>query len=203
MKPTQLWILAAFQLIFCGGLLAQDVDMEPVPAAQAQGLLKALIPPKKKFVVINAYVAGSHVKDVNLGVSCSSSSSGSTTGSVDDGGNISAQTRTDGSSSCREIHHYYHTLLLGFADSSEPKSAYLLTVQCVRKWVWDHCDMPPDKSLYPVVLEAEKHGSFNVYAATSEKLGGKQKVAKFAVIDLSHVRQNDGNQAAALEDKKN
>ena len=49
------------------------------------------------------------------------------------------------------------------------------------------------------MLEIGKHGSFTVYAATTQKLGGKQKVAKFAVLDLSHVRQKeaDSKQAAA------
>jgi hypothetical protein len=46
-------------------------------------MLKALIPQGKKFVAVDAYVAGTNVKDVNLGLSCSSSTA-STTGTVDE-----------------------------------------------------------------------------------------------------------------------
>jgi hypothetical protein len=48
--------------------------------------------------------------------------------------------------------------------------------------------------MYPVVLEAGKHGTFYVYAATSEKLYGKMKVAKvakYAVLDVTHYSQKD------------
>ena len=121
---------------------------------------------------------------------------------MDDSGNISAETKTNGSSDCRERHNRYYTLFLGFTDSADSVGAYLLTVQCAEKWVWNHCDMPPEKSTYPIILEVGKHGSFNVYAATSQKLGGKQKVAKFAVIDLTHVKQKDSGQSVASPGKQ-
>ena len=165
-------------------------------------MLKALIPHDKKFVVVNAYVAGAGVKDVNLGLRCSSSSSGSITGSVDDYGNIDARTWTHGSSSCREVHERYNTLFLGFEDAGDSHASYMITAQCVVKSAWNHCDMPPEKSLYPVVLEVGKHGSFNIYAATAQTLGGKQKVAKFQVLDLSHVRQKDDSQPATRPEEK-
>jgi len=121
---------------------------------------------------------------------------------VDDDGNIKARTQIDGSTSCRERHEYYMTLFLGLADSADSQSAYLITAQCAEKWAWNHCDMPPEKTTYPIVLEIGKHGSFNVYAATSQKLGGKQKVAKFAVLDVTHVKQKQSSQAAAKSDEK-
>ncbi len=62
-----------------------------------------------------------------------------------------------------------------------------MTVQCERKWVWNHCDMPPEHTIYPVLITAERHGTFAVYATTSKQLGGKEKVAEFLVLDLSHV----------------
>ncbi len=65
-------------------------EVEAVPQAQAQQMLRSFIPSGKKFVTVNAYVAGTAVKDVDLGVSCSSSSSANTSGSVDDNGNIKA-----------------------------------------------------------------------------------------------------------------
>jgi hypothetical protein len=195
-------VLFALCTLGAGLALGQDVDLQPVPATQAQALLKALIPSNKKFVSIDAYVAGKDIKDVNLGTSCSSSSSGSTSGTVDDSGNITAQTRTDGSSSCRELHKYYKTLYLGFRDSADPQYSYLVTTQCVEKWRWDHCEMPPEKAVYPITIEREKHGGFTVYVGTQQKLGGKVKVAKFAVLDITHVKMNSNNQAAAKVDDK-
>jgi len=79
-----LGVLLVFQLVFAQVLVAQGVDLEAVPPRQAQDMLKALIPRGKKFAELNAYVAGTKVKDVNLGLSCSSSSSGATSGTVDD-----------------------------------------------------------------------------------------------------------------------
>lgn len=176
--------------------------MEVVPPAQAQSMLKAIIPKGKKYVSFQAYVAGTQVKDVNLGLSCSSSSKGSTTGTVDDSGNIDAQTHSYSSGGCREVHNYYKTMYLGLRDPSDPQSSYTITAQCVEKWVWNHCDMPPQHEMYGVVLEIGKHDTFYVYAATTQKLSGKVKVAKFAVLDITHVAPKDNNLAAAKADNK-
>jgi hypothetical protein len=165
-------------------------EAEAVPPAEAQQTLRSFIPSGKKFVTVNAYVAGTAVKDVDLGVSCSSSSSANTTGSVADNGNIKAQTQSAGSSSCRDRHVYYYRMNLGFPDAADSNAAYLVTAECVARWVWDHCQMPTQGSNYPVVLEAGKHGTFQVYAATSAKLGDKMKVAKFPVLDVEHVKLN-------------
>lgn len=89
-----------------------EVTSELVPAARAQEFLKALIPKKGKSVTLNTYVAGTNVQDINLGMHCSSSSSGNTTGTVDDSGNIDARTRTNGSTDCKEQHIFKHTSTL-------------------------------------------------------------------------------------------
>ena len=171
-------------------------DVEVVPPAQAQQVLRALIPSDKKLVTINAYVAGTSVKDVNLGVYCSSSSSANTSGTVDDDGNIKARTNSDGSTNCRERHVYYHRMSLGLPDGTDGNAAYLVTVECTVRRVWDHCQMPPEGSTYPIVLEAGKHGTFQIYAATTEKLGAKAKVAKFPVLDIEHVKMNTATTSA-------
>jgi hypothetical protein len=168
----------------------RGVDVEVVPSAQAQRVLKAFIPANKKFVTVNAYVAGSSVKNVNLGVFCSSASSGSVSGTVDDNGNIKGETSSDGSTTCRERHVYYHYMSLGLPDTADANAAYLVTVQCTVRMIWDHCQMPAQGETYPVVLEAGKHGTFEIYAATSAKLGDKSKVAKFAVLDVERVKAN-------------
>jgi hypothetical protein len=56
---------------------------------------------------------------------------------------------------------------------------------------WDHCDMPKQGALYPVILEAAKKGTFNIYAATQWRLGGKIKVARFAVLSVARVPLTD------------
>jgi hypothetical protein len=172
---------------------SEVVTSEPVPAARAQELLRALVPEKSKSVTLNTYVAGTNVQDINLGMHCTSNSNGSTTGTVDDNGNINARTTTNGGTTCRERHIYKRTMYLGFEDAADPNASYLMTVQCQQKWVWDHCDMPPEHAVYPVVIKAEKHGTFSVFAATSKQLGGKTKVAKFSVLDLSHVMKKANN----------
>jgi hypothetical protein len=193
-----------FATVLSKASFGQGVDMQVIPPAEAQKMLKVLIPHGKKFVAFNAYVASTNVKDVNLGLRCSSSSSGSIKGTVDDDGNVNAQTKTDGSGSCREVHNFYKTMFLGLRDSADAQSGYMITVQCAEKWTWNHCDMPPEKSTYPVLLEIGKHDSFYVYAATSQKLGGKQKVAKFAVLDVTHVTPKDNNKGAEkLGEKQN
>lgn len=185
MGPTQkgklqrrtFWALFVFQLVFAGVVLAQADDVEVVPPAQAQALLKELIPHGKKSVVLNPYVVGKDVNDVNLGIKCASSV-------------------------CREVHKRYNTLLLGFDDLDDSHAIYLIAAQCVEKSAWNHCDMPAEKSECPIVLEAGKHGSFNIYVATAQKLGGKQKVAKFQVLDVRHARQKDGSQPVAKSEEK-
>ncbi len=175
-------------LILAGSAYGQDAEV--VPPAEAQQVLRAFIPNGKKFVTVNAYVAGTAVKDVDLGVSCSSSSSANTTGTVDDSGNIKAQTESNGSGSCRDRHVYYYRMSLGLPDAADSNAAYLVTTECVARWVWDHCQMPEQGTNYPVVLEAGKHGTFEIYAATSAKLGDKTKVAKFPVLDVKHVKMD-------------
>jgi hypothetical protein len=77
---------------------------------------------------------------------------------------------------------------LGLPDGTDGNAAYLVTVECTVRWVWDHCKMPPKGTNYPIILEAGKHGTFQIYAATSERLGAKEKVAKFPVLDVEHVK---------------
>jgi hypothetical protein len=167
-----------------------ETTTEAMLPAEAQQALRSLIPSGKKFVMIDAYVAGTHVKDVNLGVSCSSNASGSINGSVDDNGNIQGTTNSNGSSDCRERHNYYDTLMLGLPDPYDPQNAvYFVTTQCVVRWIWDHCDMPAPHSTYPIVLEANKKGTFDVYAATEQRLGGKAKAARFAVLSVERIRK--------------
>jgi len=175
----------------------QNYDVRTVANSEAQKLLTALIPEHKKFVVIKPFVVSTERRDVDLGTTCSSSSSGTVSGSVDDSGDVKGTTQASGATHCREQHNYYATLKLGLADESDPKAIYIITTQCVERWVWDHCAMPEKGQVYPVVLEQEKHGTFDVYAATTERLGGKEKVAKFAVLGVEHLKTRDASNAAA------
>ena len=191
---SSIWIaLVAFSTAPLLATLTLAQDAETVPSKTAQDFLRALIPAREKFVTVDSYVAGANVKDTKVGSSCSSSSNGKITGTVDDNGNVEAGTTTNGTTNCRDIHVIKHTMFLGFEDAADPNAAYMVTVQCVEKMVWDHCDTPPEHTIYPVVLEEGKHGTFEISAATSQKLGGKMKVAKFAVIEVSHVTKKPSN----------
>ena len=79
-------------------------------------------------------------------------------------------------------------MILGFDDKANPGDSYLLTAVCTDRWVWNHCGMPPKGSTYPLMIEIDKHDQFTVYVATSDRIGGKAKVAKFAIVQLSRVR---------------
>jgi len=173
---------------------AQAPTVEVLPNGVAQQLLRGLIPPGKKMVTVSTFVAATSVEDRNLGMSCESSSSGKTTGTVDDDGNIDAKSTGSGSTNCSERHIYHDTMELGFQGLSDPNASYLLTAVCTEKWVWNHCGMPPKGSTYALVIEADKNGQFTIYVATSDRIGGKSKVAKFAIVQLSHVK---GAQAAS------
>lgn len=167
-----------------------NVTTEPLLPSDAQSYLRTLIPQGKKWVTLDAYVVGTNVRSVDLGSSCFSSSSGSVKGEVDDNGDVSGTVESDGSSNCSQRHKYYNTLKLGLLAHGDSTSGYLVTAQCVVKWVWDHCGMPDQRTIYPVVLEETKKGTFNVYAATAQRLGGKNKAARFAVLSVDRVRLN-------------
>jgi hypothetical protein len=179
---------------------ASETTAEPMLPADAQRVLRSLIPTGKKFVTINAYVAGTNIKDVDLGVSCSSNSSGSIDESVDDNGNVQGKTQSSGSSDCRERHNYYDTVMLGLPDRHDLKNtAYFVTTQCVVKWIWDHCDMPTEHTTYPNVLEGNKKGTFDIYAATEQRLGGKTKACKVCGPECgTHSSQRDGSSVSNL-----
>ena len=152
-----------------------ETNTENLLPADARRALRGLIPEGKKFVTLNVYVAGTNVKDVDLGLSCSSDSSGTVTGTVDDNGNVEGKVNSNGSSDCRERHRYYETLMLGLPVPDDPKSAYFVTTQCVVKFRWDHCDMPAQHTTYPFVLDLPKDGpAIDLYRA----LGGQAQSAK-------------------------
>jgi hypothetical protein len=164
---------------------------------QAQKLLAGMIPEHKKFATINPFVVGTDTRVVETGTSCSSSSSGTLSGTADDYGNVSGTTRSNGSTDCTKHDVGYYTIRLGLPDSADPKAIYIITAQCVEKWIWNHCAMPQKGQMYPVVLEEEKHGAFDVYAATTEKLGAKSKVATFAVLKIEHLEARQTSAAAS------
>jgi hypothetical protein len=80
-------------------------------------------------------------------------------------------------------------MLLGLGDKTNPGDSYRLTAVCTEKIVWNHCGMPPKGSNYSLVIETDKNAqTFTIYVATSDRIGGKLKVAKFAIVQLAHLK---------------
>lgn len=173
-------------LILALSLSCQAQTIEYVAPADGQRVLSTMIPADKKFVPVTVYVAVADRKSIDLGVSCSSDSTGSTTGQVDDAGNVDLKSSGDVATDCSHKHKYVNTMKLGLPIQSDG-TGYMITVQCIERFLWDHCDMPPNGATYQVILSAEKHGTFEVYAATEQRIGAKSKVAKFAVLSVEHV----------------
>jgi hypothetical protein len=78
-------------------------QVEPVPNARAQQVLKSFIPPNQKTVTINAYVAGSGSKTVDRGMGCSFSSNANQLGGVNSSGG------------CVDLHNYFEYLFSRFS----------------------------------------------------------------------------------------
>lgn len=185
MRPLTL----AWVFLLASTCVAQGWTISRLPDRDAQTILNRLIPDGKKFASVIPYVLNTQTKVVDRGSVCYSSSTSSSSGSIDEFGNINTTGESNGSSSCSHEAIGYYTMYLGIPDADDQKATYVLTVQCVERWIWNHCTMPTKGQSYPLIIEREKHGSFNVYAATRDKVGAKAKVASFSVIKVEHARQ--------------
>jgi hypothetical protein len=163
--------------------------VEALFPAPAQEKLNSLIPVGKKFVTVNVGVIATTVRTENGSVFCNSSSSGKISGTVNDFGDIDATVKSSGSTNCWQSHTYHYTMILELPQQQDSKFDYFLVAGCGVKWRWNHCGMPDKLSVYPMVLEREKHGEFNIYAATQERVGGKMKVATFHVLKVLRLKE--------------
>ena len=206
-------IVVFFCVLMTSAPLPQNAATNRVSNAEAQQILKSLIPAKKHFVVLNAYILLNAFKNEKAGSGCSSHSSGSITPSPgSDGG---ADVNLNGSADCSDL--YTHNRLLTFAipDPHDPKNAVIVILTASyaegptkkQKAIaaatlgWGALFMhfqgsgklnpgvaaAQPKTYHPVVLAEGKHGTFDVYLAESKRVGAKPKVTKFAVIELERV----------------
>lgn len=160
---------------------------KPLTPDTAQAFLEATLH-GQKHVTITGVIGNTDFKNVSLGTSCSSSSSGTVDGKVNDNGNVSGDVKTTGSTSCREMHDYYYWIDVAYADKEN--SAYIITARCDVRWVWNHCALPVVGDRDPMVIAREKKGKYSIYIALRKgAMDRKPSVSKYEIVDLKHFER--------------
>jgi hypothetical protein len=137
----------------------------------------------RKTTTISAVVASTKERDVDFGTHCTGSSNGTVNGQVDENGNVTGNVTTRGSSSCRDVHNYFYTVV--FTIGETPTSFYQLTAQCDVRWSWNHCTLPVEGDKDQVVLTREKKEHYAIYLALSKgTFDKKPAVSKYAIVDM-------------------
>lgn len=80
---------------------------------------------------------------------------------MDDNGNVSGESSTDSSTSCRDLHNYFCTIVVAIVET--PTSLYQLTAQCNVRWVWNHCLLAVVGAKDVMVLAREKKDHYAIY----------------------------------------
>jgi hypothetical protein len=134
------------------------------------------------------WIANTDFKNVSLGTSCSSNSTGTVAGKVNDNGNVTGEVKTTGSTSCEELHNYYYWIDVAYADKTN--SAYIITARCDERWVWNHCALPVVGDKDGMVIAREKKGKYSIYIALRKgALDKKGSVSKYEIVDLKHFER--------------
>ncbi len=63
----------------------------------------------EKHVTITGVIADTRYKDVNLGTSCRSDSTGTVEGQVNDSGDVTGSVKTTGTTHCSQTHNYFYS----------------------------------------------------------------------------------------------
>jgi hypothetical protein len=140
-------------LTICQAQTGANWNEKTLTPYTAEAFLEATLHGEKK-ATITGVIANTDFKNVSLGTSCRSSSSGSIDGKVNDNGNVSGEVKTTGSTSCQELHDYYYWIDVAYADNTN--SAYIITARCDVRWVWNHCALPEVGDKDGMVIAREK-----------------------------------------------
>lgn len=174
----------------------KEVAIEP---AVAERLLTSFVRENKGHSV-TATIIRVIDKAIPLGPSCSSSSSGTVTGTTDENGKVRGTTDSDTTTTCRQKYDHYQRMTVVLDDSLNPDAFYLLETECAQSQFamigivpvkfHDPCLMPAERTTGPVVIKAGKHGTFYVEVYLTpplRKLGDKPKggTYKFAVLKMT------------------
>ena len=116
---------------------------------------------------------------------CTSNSTGSIEGTVNDNGDVSGQVRTNGSTDCSEQHKYFYWMTVAYIEQAN--SGFVITARCDVRWVWNHCAMPVVGATDGMVLAREKKRKYTLYIALRNgSLDRKGSVSKYEIVDLKH-----------------
>jgi hypothetical protein len=173
----------AVLFLFCVALAeGQEWKQEAVSRDAAIASLEKTLQ-GQKTATISAVIASTKERDVDLGTHCTGSSTGTVNGQVDGNGNVTGNVNTSGSSSCRDVHNYFYTVV--FTVSETPTSFYQLTAQCDVRWIWNHCALPVEGDKDDMVLTREKKEHYVLYLALSKgAFDKKPTVSKYAIVDM-------------------
>ncbi|MGP0021296.1 MAG: PDZ domain-containing protein [Candidatus Sulfotelmatobacter sp.] len=169
---------------------SKDWTEKPLTPDTAETFFEATLH-GQKHIAITGVIADTKYKDVNLGNHCTSSSSGSVHGTVDDSGNVTGRTTTSGSTNCSETHNYFYWMDVAYADAAN--SSYVITARCDVRWVWNHCAVPIEGNTNGMVIEREKKGKYAIYISLHRgALDRKGSVSRYEVVDLKHFERAIG-----------
>ena len=162
---------------------------EPVTPDAAEAFLDATLHGEKR-VTITGMIASTNEKVVDRGTHCTSSSDGGVNGRVDDSGNVSGTTNTEGTTDCRNLRNYFYWMDVVYASVDSPDSGYIITARCDVRWVWNHCTLPIVGSSDTMVISREKKGKY--FISISLRTGAfdrKGTVSKYEIVDLKHFKR--------------
>ena len=173
------WLLP---VVFWSALAAgQEWKVEAVPRDAAIAALEETLQGKKTATITGA-IASTNERDVDLGMHCTGNSNGTVNGQADENGNVHGQVHSSSSSSCRDLHNYFYTVV--FTINETPTSYYQLTGQCDVRWVWNHCALPVVGAKDEIVLAREKKDHYVIYLALSKTFDKKPAVSRYAIVDV-------------------
>lgn len=130
----------------------------------------------EKHAVIKGTVANTSEKDVKLGTSCSSNSTGTVEGKVNDNGDVSGEVRTNGNTNCSENHNYFYWMTVAHVEQAN--SGFIITARCDIRWVSNHCAMPVVGATDGMVLAREKKRKYTIYIALKNGSLDRKEVSR-------------------------
>ncbi len=162
---------------------------------------------KQRWALISAELLASGEQKVHVRTVCTESGEGTASPSYSQSKSYDIDTYSN--TLCRQLHDVKSGVVLAVADSKQSlskngawRSGHLIFLACTSGYskrqkglalgtlgygalfMHKHPCIMQEGPIVHVVLEREKHGEWSVYVGTKERLGGKAKVSKYAVIKV-------------------
>ena len=181
------------------------VSIQPLSVEQQEAFLNSLVTKQKDgkmWALVHPYIVATQTVDTDHGVHCSTSSSAMTP----QAGPAAGEVWYGGSSTvCRDLVSHGNATVLAFHDPAKPNGAYVVFLSCSQKMTdtskavvvgsaglaapFAHhttCVMQEPGQYGSMTIEEGKHGSFDVWVGTVEKLGAKPKASRFDVVEVKY-----------------